>query len=167
MSELAGLLVTSRGDALLPVAQETRPGFLGLAHENHVGEFVEIVLLDGHPGPADDGESAALLDPPQDLAHAKSLHAHSGDSHDVRLSEPVEIDLLDALVDQRHVVLARSERGQQGQAGRRHVGSLAKQRQRVLKPPIRRLKRRIDEHDVCHDRPQRDCKSSLKDCDPS
>ena len=109
----------------LPVEQEARPGFLGFAHENHVGQFVKIVFLNGDPGPADDRESAALLDRSRISPHAESLHAHSRDAHDVRTGDPLEIQLLDAFIDQRHAVLARSQSGQQWQTRRRHVGSLA------------------------------------------
>ena len=77
-------------------------------------------------------------------------------------ARPLEIELLDALINDGDAVLGGSQCGHQGQTCRRHIGSLAEQRQCVLKSPIRRLERRVDEHDVCHDRPQRDCKSSLK-----
>ena len=60
----------------------------------------------------------------------------------------VEVDRLDVLVDQRDGVLGRRQGGQQRQAGDRHVGPLAEERQGVLQAPERDLEAGIDQDDV-------------------
>ena len=39
----------------VPLFEEARPGFFGLAEEDHVGQVAEVVVLDGDPRAADDG----------------------------------------------------------------------------------------------------------------
>ena len=48
-----------------------------------------------------------------------ALDRHAGEAHDVGPLEPVVVDRLDVLVDYRHGVLVRGQRGEQRQAGRR------------------------------------------------
>jgi hypothetical protein len=60
---LPRLLVALAVPAGMPVAQELRPGLLGLADENDVGQVAEVVLPHGHPRATDDGEEAAPFQP--------------------------------------------------------------------------------------------------------
>ena len=72
------LLVAILMQPVLPFRQELRPGVLGLADEDHVGELAEIIFLDGDPRPAHDAETAAALELGEDLLHPEPLHAHAG-----------------------------------------------------------------------------------------
>ena len=58
-----------------------------------------------------------------------------------------EVNRLDILVDERHLMLAGRQRGQERQAGDWQVRSLAQQRQRVLEAPVGDFEARIDEDD--------------------
>ncbi len=147
---LLGLLVALGVPALPPFVEEPRPGFLGLADEDHVGQVAEIILLDGHPRAARHAEAAALLQLGEDLLHAEPLHAHPRDADDVGPLATLPVDRLDVLVDQGDRVLARRQRRQQRQARHRQVGPLADERQGMLHAPVRDLEPRIDQHDISH-----------------
>ena len=55
---LFDLLVADLVQPLPPFGEKPRPGFLGFAHEDHIGIVAEIIFLNGDPGPADHAESS-------------------------------------------------------------------------------------------------------------
>src|SRR5262249_11254282 len=95
-----GLLVAELVSALLPLAEEAGPGFVGLADEQDVGKLAEVVFLDGCPGTADDDERAAALQLGDDLPHPPALDHHAGEADDVGAGAALEVDRLDVLVEQ-------------------------------------------------------------------
>ena len=96
---------------------------------------------------------------PRDLTSSRisisrpPLDAHAGQADKVGAAEPVEVDVFDVLVDQRHVVMVRDESGKQGQTGDRQVGALAEQLHAMLQPPERDVEARIDDDDIGHGTP--------------
>jgi hypothetical protein len=86
----------------------------------------------------------------RNLAHPPPLDAHAGQANDVCQAEAREIDLLDVFIDQRHVMLVRHQRGQQGQAGHREVRALSQQPDAVFHSPERNIETRIDDDDISH-----------------
>ncbi len=105
---LLGLLVPVLVEPVLPLAQELRPGLLGLADEDDVGQALEVVFLDRHQRPADDGEDPASLQLGEDLLHPEPLDAHAGHADDVGPGAALVVDRLDVLVDQGDGVLLRA-----------------------------------------------------------
>ena len=86
----------------------------------------------------------------ENLQHTSPLHAHPGQRHDVGPGQPIVIERLNILVNDRDVMLGRRKSGQQRQAGRRQVGPLMQQGQGVFQPPVGDLEPRIYEHDLSH-----------------
>ena len=127
-----------------------RPGLVRLADEDDVGEAIQDFLLDRGKRTANDRHDAARPDLFQNLAHSSALNAHAGQTDKVGAGEPIEIDLLDILVDQRHAVMVGDERSEQGQAGNRQVGALAQQAHAMLQAPERGVEARIDDNDIGH-----------------
>src|SRR4029077_17851364 len=68
----------------------------------------------------------------------------------IRLSEPIEIERLDVLVDESYLVFPRSKRGQQGQGCHRQVGPLYQQGKGVLHSPVGDLETGIDDGNFGH-----------------
>ena len=95
--------------ALPPFPEELRPGLLGLADEDHVGETLEIVLHDRDERPADDGEHAPVLEIGQDFLHPMALDAHPGDPDDVGAGTAIVVDRFDVLVHEGDGVALRRE----------------------------------------------------------
>ena len=62
----------------------------------------------------------------------------------------VEVDVLDILVDQRHVVMIGHESGKQSEARNRQVGALAEKRHAMLHAPEGRVEARINDDDIGH-----------------
>ena len=114
------LLVPALMPPLGPLFEELRPGRLRFADEDRIGEAVEVVLLHGDPRTADDREDATGFEFAQNLAHSMPLDAHAGEPHDVGPRQTVVVDRLDVLIDDRHAMPVRGQRGEQA-AGRRSV----------------------------------------------
>ena len=107
-----GLLITPgvlTGD---PFLKEHRPGLIGLADEDHVGQAVQIVLLHGDPGSAHHQQFPECLDLFGDRPHAIALDDHAGETDNVGLEQGRFIDRFHRLVDQSNLVLRRCQGGQ-------------------------------------------------------
>ena len=133
-----------------PFAQKARPGLFRLADEDHVGISTEVVLLDRHPGPADDREDPPTLQLGQDLPHPEPLDAHPGHADDVGPGATVEVDRLDVLVDEDDRVALGRQGGEQREGRDGQVRPLPHEGQRVLHAPERYLESGIDQDDVSH-----------------
>ena len=79
-----------------------------------------------------------------------ALHDHTGDGDYIGFGAALEIDFLDILIDERDAMRLGRQCSNERQGRHRHVGALAEQWQRVLKPPEGDLEFRIDEDDVGH-----------------
>src|SRR5205807_6113613 len=73
-----GLFVAGLMAALAPLAEKPRPGLLGLADKDDIGETGEIVFLHSDPSPADDCEDAAALKLIENFLHPRALDVHAG-----------------------------------------------------------------------------------------
>ncbi len=133
-----------------PLAEKAGPGLLRFTDEDDIAEITEIILVHGDPRPADRRENATPLQLLENLAHSKALHDHTRHPDDVGTLEAVEVNRFHVLVDDGHLVLVRSKRGEQGQAENRHERPFADDRHDVLHAPVRDRESRIDEHDVSH-----------------
>ena len=140
-----------------PIGQKARPGLLGLADEDDIGEIGEICLVDGDPRAAHDGEDPAPLQLGENLGHAEALNAHARDADDIGGGAALEIDCLDVLIDQRDAMGRGRQRRQQRQARDRQIGRFAEEGEGVLDPPVGHLEARIDDDYVGHS-------SRLKGC---
>ena len=130
------------------IVEESRPGGLRFAHEAHVAQPLEKLLLDRHQRATDRREDLGLAEPHQDLPHPFLLHDHARDADDVVAGERRPVDLLNVLVDERHVMLS-TESGERRQRARDHGAPLVArvERQREVKPPVRRFETGIDQAD--------------------
>jgi hypothetical protein len=45
------------------------------------------------------------------------LNAHTRQADEVRATEPIKVDILDILIDQRHLMVFRNQGGEQCKAG--------------------------------------------------
>ena len=137
--------------SVLPFPEELGKGRIGLADENDISEVLKLFRLNRGHRTADDRENAAIANFAKDFAQAPPLNAHAGNTHHVGTTQTIEIDLLDVLIDKRHVVVLGNECGQQGQAGNRQVGALAEHSHAFFHAPKGNVKTRIDDDDIGHD----------------
>ena len=133
-----------------PVGQELGPGRLRLADEDRLHEALEGLLGHRHPRSADNAERAPGPELAEDFPHPVLLDAHPGETDDVGPGEAREVDRLDVLIDESHVVALRREGRQQWQAGDGKVGPFADHREGMLEAPEGGIETGIDEHDVGH-----------------
>ena len=115
-----------------------------------VGKAFEGFFLDRRQGSADRGHDAERPHLFEDLAHPTTLDAHAGKADEIGSGQAGEIDVLDILIDQRHLVMVGNERGQQAEAGDGQIGALAEQPDAVLHPPEGDVEARIDNDDIGH-----------------
>ena len=142
--------------SLVPFAEEPRPGFLRLAHEDHVGQLAEVIFADRYPRSAHHGKRGSRFQGLKDLSHPETLHAHPRHADDVRVGDAVEVQRRYVFVKQRDVMRLGSQGRQKWQTRHRQIGPFAKQRQSMFEPPIGSLEAWIDDDNVGHDRPRRD-----------
>jgi len=98
---------------LFPFLQKLRPGQIRFAYEDDVGQVLELFRLDGRHRTSDDSHDTTSADFLENLVQPLRLHAHAREADHVGAAKPLEINCLDILVDQGHLVVARHERGQQ------------------------------------------------------
>jgi hypothetical protein len=130
------------------LVEKTGPGGLCFPHETHVAESLEKLLLHRHQRATDHREDVGLAEPHQNLPHPFLLDDHSRHADDVVARERRPVDLLDVLIDERHVMLA-AESGERRERARDHRAPLVAgiERERKVEPPVRRFKARVDQAD--------------------
>ena len=137
--------------ALFPGRQKLGPRLVRLADEDHVRQPFERFRLDGGHRPADDGHRATRTDLFQNLDETAPLDIHAGETHEVGSGQTVEVDVLDILVDERHVVMIRHQCREETETSDRQIGLLPEQGHTMLKPPKRDVETRIDDDDIGHE----------------
>src|ERR1019366_10798346 len=144
--DLVDLHVVVAMGALAPFSEELRPGVLAFALEQHVtvrsaplGEDIANRAAHAH-------ETAALPERVRHLEEACLLDGHCGQRDYVALG--VEIDRLDVLVDDLDVEFRWSQRGEDGEAERRHDGREAADLRDIPEAPERDRKARVDEQNL-------------------
>ena len=109
------LLVAGLVAALLPLPQKLRPSLIRFANEDDVGKAFEDFRLDSRHGSANNDHDTPRLNLLEDLNQPTPLNAHAGQAHKIRPAETVEVDVLDILIDEHHLVMfgdkGRAERG--------------------------------------------------------
>ena len=146
---LLSLLVTPLGGtASGEVRQELRPGRLRLADEDHVALSVERLLLDRGVGASNADHRVDPLQPLKDLEHPLDLDDHACQADDIVLAQRIPVDVLDVLVEQVELVArAQPRKGRQRAVDHRAPQVAGIERERVVKPPVRRLEARVDQTD--------------------
>jgi hypothetical protein len=144
------LLVTVQMPSLGPLFKKLRPGRVRFTDENHIRQAVEVIFLHSDRRTADDREDAAGFQFTENLGHPMALDVHTGEPHNVGPRHKVVVDWLDVLIDNRHAMAVRRQRGQQRQADIRENALLTKQRKCVFEAPVRHIESRIDKHDIGH-----------------
>ena len=109
--------------APLPLAQELRPSLVRFADENDVGEPCQRFRLDRRHRSANNHHDPARLGLLENFDQPPPLDAHAGQANEVGAAQPLEIDVFDVFIDQRHLMMVGYKSSQQGEAGDRQVGA--------------------------------------------
>ena len=126
------------------LAQEPRPGVLGLALEQHVAVRAAGLGHQVRHRPADDDHRATRPESIGNLEHAGHLDDVPGNRHHVRVGLVVH-DLARVFVAQRDREFVRRQGRQGEQSERRKDGIVRRQHDEVLEAPVRGRKSGRDE----------------------
>src|SRR4029079_18818877 len=118
------LLVAGLVAALLPLPQKLRPSLIRFANEDDVGKAFEDFRLDSRHGSANNDHEPPRPTLIKDLNQPTPLNAHAGQAHKIRPAETVEVDVLDILIDEHHLVMFGDKGSEQSEAGHGQVGAL-------------------------------------------
>ncbi len=102
--------------SLRPLFKKLRPGRVRFTDENHIRQAVEVLFLHGDRRTADDREDVTGFQFAENLEHPMALDVHASEPHNVGNRHTVVVDWLDVLIDDRHAMVVRRQRGQQRQA---------------------------------------------------